>query len=227
MIHRAHSPVSVTSDKKGVHFIMNIDLHISAKSVFERKDIPGVIRLRDSSSFQETFLRLLDRWNEPDSAIRDMKVASLTTEIVSEIFEAFSSQRLLGDDAILTTYDAQGLKVNDGRFHQIIEYMERNPREQLTSEQMAVMAHLHPSAFSKAFKSVYGMTPKLMLRQVRLNQAKRLLEKESVTLEAIADECGFYDAAYFIRIFQKVFGQTPGEYRKRLKIFEGIKLLTS
>ncbi len=74
--------------------------------------------------------------------------------------------------------------------------------------------HLHPSYFNRAFKSVYGMSALQMLKKIRLRRATAMLEETDFTLDAIAEGCGFSDAAYFSRIFRRHMGQTPGDYRR-------------
>ena len=46
-------------------------------------------------------------------------------------------------------------------------------------------------------------------------QAKRLLRFSDKNIETIAQECGMSDANYFSRIFKKVEGTTPGQYRRQ------------
>ena len=45
--------------------------------------------------------------------------------------------------------------------------------------------------------------------------AKNELRFSNKTMDVIAEECGLETANYFIRIFKKIEGMTPGEYRKR------------
>ena len=54
-----------------------------------------------------------------------------------------------------------------------------------------------------------------ILVQLRITQAKRLLRFSDKNVEAIAQECGLNDANYFSRLFKRVEGTTPGEYRRQ------------
>ena len=69
----------------------------------------------------------------------------------------------------------------------------------------------------RQFQQVTGMTPNEYLTDVRIQYAKRLLrQKEQLRLpiSEIAWMCGFYDAAYFCRLFRKTVGTAPSEYAK-------------
>ena len=54
---------------------------------------------------------------------------------------------------------------------------------------------------------------------MRINIARKLLEKTEMSVSAIAQEAGFYDLSHFSRIFKRERGVTPGQYRRdHLKI---------
>ena len=61
---------------------------------------------------------------------------------------------------------------------------------------------------------MYGTSPIKFVQNIRINKAKQLLIDENVSINKIAFECGYNDAFYFSRIFKKVTGVTPSEYRK-------------
>ncbi len=50
--------------------------------------------------------------------------------------------------------------------------------------------------------------------EVRITQAKQLLRFTDMTVEAVGAECGMEDANYFSRLFKKLEGISPGEFRK-------------
>lgn len=68
--------------------------------------------------------------------------------------------------------------------------------------------------FRRLFKKMYGSSPIKFVQNIRINKAKQLLIDENVSINKIALECGYDDPFYFSRIFKKVTGVTPSEYRK-------------
>ena len=68
---------------------------------------------------------------------------------------------------------------------------------------------------TRVFKEQFGLSVTSYLVQLRITQAKRLLRFSDASMEAVAQECGLHDANYFSRLFKKIEGITPGEYRRR------------
>lgn len=66
------------------------------------------------------------------------------------------------------------------------------------------------------FLNITGMTPTRYLTSVRMQNAKTMLKIFSRTtdIQEIALKCGYYDAAYFSRVFKKTFGISPKAYRE-------------
>ncbi len=61
------------------------------------------------------------------------------------------------------------------------------------------------------------MTVTDYINKIRIQRASDMLRKENLTMQEIADQCGFSDANYFARTFRKITGQSPGEYRKTVQ----------
>ena len=71
--------------------------------------------------------------------------------------------------------------------------------------------------FSRRFKQATGMSPIEYVHTLRLEEAKQLLESGDASLEAIAEQVGYEDAAFFGRLFRRKVGVTPIQYRKRFR----------
>ncbi|NOY29153.1 MAG: helix-turn-helix transcriptional regulator, partial [Planctomycetes bacterium] len=63
---------------------------------------------------------------------------------------------------------------------------------------------------NRRFKKQVGHTPKQEIVRVQIETAKRLLLHSSSQLQSIAEQCGFHEAWYFISVFRKQTGMTPG-----------------
>lgn len=88
-------------------------------------------------------------------------------------------------------------------------------------EQLAHQYFVGQSKLMADFKNIFGMPILTFRRHVQLQAAKILLETTNLDLAQIAEECGFTDDNYFIRVFRKYYGITPGGYRKSTKIRGG------
>ncbi|MFJ9367389.1 GlxA family transcriptional regulator [Nocardia sp. NPDC101769] len=72
-----------------------------------------------------------------------------------------------------------------------------------------------PRHLSRIFRAEVGSTPGEYIESLRLEQARRLLERTRKTPSAIATDCGFGSLETLHRAFRMRLGATPAEYRKR------------
>lgn len=82
--------------------------------------------------------------------------------------------------------------------------------------QMAELCRMSVRSFHRAFGESYGISPGKYVQLKRIERAKELLADERLTIEAVADRCGFSQPAFFRTIFARETGLTPAQFRKRL-----------
>lgn len=93
-----------------------------------------------------------------------------------------------------------------------------DPAHPWTMEIMAEHCFLSRATFARHFARSYHQTPQAWLSQLRLALASRLLlEEKQSTVDAVAGRCGFLSLASFTQAFKRLYGMTPGQYRKRTK----------
>ena len=103
-----------------------------------------------------------------------------------------------------------------GHLSKAVEIMHERFAESLNTPDLAKEAGLSPSQFDRQFRRVFRTTPREYLLRVRVHVACRMLaESSDATISEIATQVGFYDHSHFSRIFRRIMGITPGEYRKR------------
>ncbi len=79
---------------------------------------------------------------------------------------------------------------------------------------IAELYNVSSEHFIRSFKSIYGMTPNEYRQNYRLSHAMNLLKMTNLSIQNIAEQCGFNDPFYFSRFFKKTVGVSPSEYRK-------------
>lgn len=84
----------------------------------------------------------------------------------------------------------------------------------ISLEQAARAAGLSRSYFSRIFSKEVGMSFSEFHARVRVETAARLLVSSELPLAQIAERVGFTDQSYFTRVFKRVTGTTPGDYRR-------------
>lgn len=98
-----------------------------------------------------------------------------------------------------------------------VKHMQANLHRQLRRDEVARIAGVSPSHFSKLVTERMGRSFTQLLTQMRVNRAKELLTQSSHNLTEIAIECGFFDQSHFTKAFRAATAYSPGEYRKRPK----------
>ena len=74
------------------------------------------------------------------------------------------------------------------------------------------------SYVSKVFKEEYGIGVVEYMNELRIKAAKKLMEKEGITIKEVAEQVGFTSDIHFIRIFKKYENITPGVYKRQNKV---------
>lgn len=106
----------------------------------------------------------------------------------------------------------------DPRLKTIIQFIENNLEKTITNKQLADISNMATNSFSRWFKNILGYSPQKYIQVKRMEKASHLLHHTNKSIEAIADECGYYDRHYFSRIFKKEMKVSPAYYKKHLVI---------
>lgn len=85
-------------------------------------------------------------------------------------------------------------------------------------EQMIRRSKLAGRTFKRRFAQATGLTPIAYVQRLRVEDAKRRLERSDDPIDEISWRVGYEDAAFFRRLFRRVTGLAPGAYRKRFRI---------
>ena len=157
--------------------------------------------------YQEDFLSLLGKMRAEHASIDTYSNAFLACYL-QEIMLFLSRHCLKSSEnpAMVNPDDADILAAT--------KYIYSNFRSPLTLEEVASVASLSPTYFSKKFKQVTGMGFKQYLNFVRLKHAQTALLTTSNTITDIALTYGFNDSNYFKDLFKKIYGKSPREFRK-------------
>ena len=121
---------------------------------------------------------------------------------------------------ILRKVHSQGLSKNkevNEVWQALTEFIDENLNQKLSLEDLAQKFFYNPSYFSRAFKQKFGCSPVEYIARERSRRAAELLATNPrMTMEKIAEECGFGDKSSLYRSFEKFYGCSPSEYRKSI-----------
>ncbi len=99
----------------------------------------------------------------------------------------------------------------------IKQYLDEHFREKITLEELSKLFFIDKYYLTRRFKQYYGTTVNAYLQQLKITHAKHLLRFSEHSIEEIAVECGIDDPNYFARLFKKIEGLAPGEFRRSWK----------
>jgi two-component system response regulator YesN len=96
-----------------------------------------------------------------------------------------------------------------------VDYIRTYYQRRLTLEEIAQQVYVSPSYLSRLFKKEIGCTVIELLTKVRVEEAKKVFHDPKYTVRQVAAEIGFEDANYFSKVFRRIEGITPSEYKQK------------
>lgn len=192
--------------------------YVYFKTCFIQQEVIEVFRAthsRTTTSFigtvptiyQNELSHLFNRLQVESNSIDELSPHFMSLQL-SEILLFFMRHSILGcqELEISNTSEADIL--------QATKFIYQNYRRPLSLDEIASVAGLSPTYFSKKFKQVTGIGFKEYLNYIRLKNAAAALYSTNSTITDIALEYGFSDSNYFKDLFKKEYGVSPREYRK-------------
>lgn len=95
------------------------------------------------------------------------------------------------------------------------EYLDEHYTERISLDELAIHFFINKYYLTKIFKETYGTTINSYIIAKRITRAKQMLRFTDMTLEEIAIAVGMNGGNYFSRMFKKIEGISPREYRKQ------------
>ncbi|WP_448955470.1 GlxA family transcriptional regulator [Labrys neptuniae] len=117
-------------------------------------------------------------------------------------------------------FSHKGEAVPAGRaaLQEVQRWVAANPGLDHSVASLARRMDLSPRHFARLFRSEVGITPATWVEEVRVNAARRLLERGHDAPKQVAVHCGFADVNTLRRAFARHVGVTPADYRKRFAV---------
>lgn len=97
----------------------------------------------------------------------------------------------------------------------IQDYIRANIYRKITSQELNNHFHYHRDTLGRFFKQEIGKTIKTYIKQLRHEKVIQLLLESSISLDVIAEQCGYTDRSHLISDFKSIKNMTPTQYRKQ------------
>lgn len=163
--------------------------------------------LTDYMVEQGTFKEILDIENLvelADKTIESLDIKNLT-EVICEIIQI-----------TVTVQKEEFSGTIKDVVKQAVKYINENYFEELTLVSLSEKFNVESSYFSKMFRQETGETLMLYIAKVRMEKAKEYMQDMNINLTEIAFMVGYDDYTYFSRVFRKMAGTSPREYRNSI-----------
>jgi len=122
----------------------------------------------------------------------------LTHEIIRNIVDYSFSETILSDNMMI---------------NESIKFMNIHFEKEITIEVLAKRSMLSKSHFTKLFTQEMQVSPMVYLKNIRLQNAKKMLRTKELNITEVAQKCGFNSTSYFTKLFKEHYSVTPKEFR--------------
>jgi AraC-like DNA-binding protein len=129
---------------------------------------------------------------------------------VNLLFPQFLSSFLFNDK-----FDSSPKKASEDQVELSFKYMQDNLDQNLTLEMIAKNANSSASHFSAVFKKRTGFPPIEYFNHLKIQKACQYLQFTPLRIKEVAFKIAINDQYYFSRLFTKVMGMSPSEYREQ------------
>ena len=99
------------------------------------------------------------------------------------------------------------------RVQRTIERMEAQLHRSLTVTELADEVHLSVAQLTRVFRQATGLTPRAFLHQLRMQRARVLLERTTLSVAEVMAQVGISDRSHFARDFRRAHGASPRALR--------------
>jgi len=164
--------------------------------------IPYIYSLQNHKKFETVF----------DEFMRSKKEGGYIPNIILQKAKSLELLYLLLDNAY-GSVDMVELKQQSHSFLSILLKIVSQPEASFSLPDLAKELHMNPTYVSNHFKTMFGKSPILLHREIKIAKAKSLLELQGMNITEISLRLGFNDIQTFTRLFKKYTGISPSQYK--------------
>jgi AraC family transcriptional activator of mtrCDE len=190
--------------------------------------ICGYFRARYGANvelFSDLMTPIVEQFDE--SHHLDVRLKTALAELMSEEVGAGAMSNALLKQVLVTLLRRSLSSMNlwverfsalsDPQIARAFADMVARPGAPHSLKSLAQTAGLSRTLFAERFTRLFGKAPMATLRDLRMRQAVALLNCGEMSMDQLAEDCGYSARTSFLRAFQAVHGATPSGYLKRLR----------
>jgi AraC-like DNA-binding protein len=106
----------------------------------------------------------------------------------------------------------------DALMNQAAEWLQTHAYTPFVMKELSAWLGLSPVQFTRRFHRAFQMPPSKLVRMLRIHKASGMLLDSDMTLEQIAQKCGYENGFYLSRVFSRSMGMSPSKYREQNRV---------
>ena len=203
---------SLKSDKKhpSETIVIGIGLKNNIWSLYIPKEYNIISKIKDvkTQNVKAILKHVIKEHSKRELGYKEIEISLLNQLLVTikRIITKNSDKRVIFSHKYVEKTD---------RMEQIKNYIYRNYKNKLSLDNIAQAVFLSKYHLLHVFKKALGITPYEYIQQLRIDDAKRLLNTTNKTVSEIAFEVGFESISQFNRTFKKISKTSPTQYKSR------------
>ncbi len=212
---------------------------VNFKKEYYVKQLVKLIRLNKHEEATETvyeaFFNLKNNYSDNSSVLK-LRIVNLLLEVTRNCISAYENSIFINSMSNLLEFEEEDeflkflesfirnlinkmeeLKSEKRHFivDKIIQYIDENYNLQLTVEDLSTKFSLSEFYFSRLFKEYKDVSFVDYLTEVRIKKAIEIMQNDNISIKEVSYMVGYNDPNYFSRVFKKVTGLSPSEYRNK------------
>ena len=168
-------------------------------------------------------IELITHWN-----LQDRHIVSLMLALHADLEDGCPAGPLYGESLglalacyLVRRYSARPPREHEYRggmpavrLNRVVDFMRQNYAREIRLRELAELAGMSPHYFCELFKKSTGFSPHQYSIRCRIDRAKILLRSPHFTIRQVAKATGFVDQSHFTKVFRRIVGVTPTQFRR-------------
>lgn len=224
-----------------IHFSLSneleqLELHEVAKRISDSKEkidnqlLDGVNVLWNQSAIYLKNKYSLKKHGDSFRQLNDIRLISIRRQLMCGLQSSIILCGILStlsqntiEEVSSESYISSTPKVPDN-LKKAIRYIRDHYTEQISLDDLVAHCNVSKRQLIRYFKAAFNKTPITYVTEYKISRAKELLyTQRQLTIGEISDELGFDNQHYFTRVFSKLTGETPSQYRYRIANYKNIR----